>query len=72
MSFINGFSKISHSITSLQRKVMNFIVLAECEANFRELKHLLTNAPILKIAYLEKYFLVYNDAFKEGLGGVLM
>jgi hypothetical protein len=70
--FINRFFKISHPITSMHRKGMKFVWSIECEANFQQLKHLLTNAPILKIAYPEKYFLACIDSFKEGLGWVLM
>ena len=33
---------------------------------------LLTCAPILRIDDLEKYFVFWIDACKEGLGGVLM
>jgi hypothetical protein len=36
------------------------------------LKHLLTSAPILKIANPNKDFVVCIDACGEGLGGVLM
>jgi hypothetical protein len=36
------------------------------------MKYLLTNAPVLKIAYPNKYFFMCTDAYKEGLGGVLM
>ena len=35
------------------------------------MKQLLTSAPILKIAYLNEYFVVFTDACKEGLGAVL-
>jgi hypothetical protein len=70
--FIKGFSKIGHPITSLQRKGVKFVWSTECETNFQQLKHLLTNAPVLKIADPEKDFLVCTDACKEGLGGVLM
>jgi hypothetical protein len=35
------------------------------------LKQLLTSAPILKIADPNEYFMVFTDACKEGLGGVL-
>jgi hypothetical protein len=70
--FIKGFSKISHPITSLQRKGVKFVWSTNCEVSFQELKYLLTNAPILKIADPEKDFLVCTDACKEGLGGFLM
>jgi hypothetical protein len=64
--FIQGFSKIGHPITSLQRKGVKFVWSIECEASFQQLKHLLTNAPILKIADPDKDFLVCTDACKEG------
>jgi hypothetical protein len=35
------------------------------------LKEILTSAPILKIAYPNKYFVVCVDVCKKGLGGVL-
>jgi hypothetical protein len=70
--FIKGFSKIGFPITSLQKKGVKFIWTSECEERFQELKYLLTNAPVLKIADPNKDFLVCTDACKEGLGGVLM
>jgi hypothetical protein len=70
--FIKGFSKIGCPITSLQKKGVKFILTSECEERFQELKYLLTNAPVLKIADPNKDFLVCIDACKEGLGGVLM
>jgi hypothetical protein len=39
--------------------------------HFNKLKELLTTAPILKVADLDKDFTVCVDASKEGLGGVL-
>ena len=36
------------------------------------MKNILTSAPVLKIANLEKYFVVCTDACNQGLGGVLM
>ena len=69
--FIARFSRISHTITSLQRKRVKFQCTTECEKSFQQLKHLLTSAPILRIADPNEYFLVCTDACKEGLGGVL-
>ena len=69
--FIEGFSKIAYSITSLQRKGVKFIWSDRCQKIFEQLKLLLTIAPILKIADPNKDFLVCTDACKEGLGGVL-
>jgi hypothetical protein len=36
--FISGFSKIAHSITSLQKKDKKFQWTKECERNFQRLK----------------------------------
>jgi hypothetical protein len=69
--FIDGFPKIAHSITSLQRKEKKFQWTEECESSFQRLKQLLTNAPILKIVDPNKDYIVCTDACKEGLGGVL-
>jgi hypothetical protein len=44
----------------------------QSEDRFQQLKKLLTNAPILKIADPEKDFLVFTYACKGGLNGVLM
>ena len=45
---------------------------AQCENNFNELKRRLTTAPILILPEPDKPFVVYCDASKLGLGGVLM
>jgi hypothetical protein len=69
--FIEGFSKIAHPITSLQRNGVKFQWTLDCEKNFQHLKQLLTSAPILRIADPNEDFIVCTDACKEGLGGVL-
>jgi hypothetical protein len=69
--FIVWFSKISHPINSLQKKGNKFEWTLKCENNFNQLKELLSSAPMLKIANPNEYFVVYTDACKEGLGGVL-
>jgi hypothetical protein len=70
--FIAGFSKISHPITSLQRKEKKFQWSEECEESFQRLKQLLTSAPILRIADPNMDSVVCTDACKEGSGGVLI
>ena len=45
---------------------------SKCEESFQRLKNLLTSAPVLKVADLEKDFVVCTDACRQGLGGVLM
>jgi hypothetical protein len=62
--FIEGFSKISHPITSLQKKGVKFHWTLDCEKSFQHLKHLLTNVPILRIADPNENFIVCTDACK--------
>jgi hypothetical protein len=69
--FIEGFSKIAHPITSLQKKGVNFKWTLDFEKGFQHLKHLLTSAPILRIDDPNEDFIVCTDACKEGLSGVL-
>jgi hypothetical protein len=69
--FIAGFSRISHPITSLQRKGLKFLWTTECEKSVQQLKQLLTSAPILRIVDPNEYYVVCRYACKEGLGGVL-
>jgi hypothetical protein len=70
--FIEGFSKITHPITSLQRKGVKFQWTLVCERSFQHLKQLLTSAPILRIADPNEDFIVCTNACNEGLGGVLI
>jgi hypothetical protein len=70
-SFIVGFSKIAHPITSLKKKGTKFEWTLKCENNFNLLKELLTSAPVLKIDDPNESFVVCIDACKEGLEGVL-
>jgi hypothetical protein len=70
--FIKGFSKICCPIIALQKKRAKFTWTQKCEERFQTLKHLLTHAPVLKIADSEADFLVCKDACKEGLRGFLM
>jgi hypothetical protein len=69
--FIAGFSKITHPITSLQKKGIKFEWTTKYDENFISLKELLTSAPILKISNPNENFGVFTDACKERLGGVL-
>jgi hypothetical protein len=62
--FIEGLSKIAHSITSLQKKGVKFQWTLDCEKSFQHLKKLLTSAPILSIAYPNEDFIVYTNACK--------
>ena len=52
--FIEGFSRVAHAITSLQKKGMKFKWKSRCEESFQRLKNLLTSAPVFKVADPEK------------------
>ena len=69
--FIEGFSRITNSINSLQKKGKKFEWNQKCEERFKKLKTLLTSAPSLRIADTNKEFVVCIDAYNDGLGGVL-
>jgi hypothetical protein len=62
--FIEGFSKIVHPITSLQKKGIKFEWITKSEENFILLKELLTSAPILKIVDPNENFVVCTDSCK--------
>jgi hypothetical protein len=56
--FVEGFSKIAHPITSLQKKGVKFQWTLNCENSFQHLKQLLTSDPILRIANPNEDFIV--------------
>jgi hypothetical protein len=71
--FIEGFSKLALPLTKLTCKGAAFVWDVRCEESFLELKKRLTTAPIfLILPNPEEPFVVYCDASKMGLGGVLM
>ena len=69
--FIEGFSKIAHPITSLQKKGVILEWNFDCKMIFQQLKSLLTSAPILRIVDRNEDFVVCTDACKEGIIGFL-
>ena len=70
--FIENLSRIAYPMTSLQKKEKKFLWMTKCEESFQKLKQLLTSTPILQIVDPDGNFIVYTDASKEGIGGVLM
>ena len=70
--FIEGFSKLSLPLTKLTCKGRAFVWDVQCEESSTELKKRLTSAPILALPNPGEPFVVYCDASKMGLGGVLM
>jgi hypothetical protein len=69
---IEGFSKISKTMTELLEKGKTFEWMPRHEASFQELKKRLTMTPVLNMSDIEKPFLIYCDASGQGLGCVLM
>ena len=67
--FIEGFSRISNPITSLQKKGNKFEWNKKCEESFKKLKDFLTIVPILRIVDPNKDFVACIDACNNGLGG---
>jgi hypothetical protein len=70
--FIPDFSKLVKPITSLLKNDTKFNWSSKCNEAFKQLKVLLTNAPVLAQLDIEKPFDVYCDASGSGLGCVLM
>jgi hypothetical protein len=69
--FIEGFSKITYPITSLQKRRIRFTWSHIFQNNFNKLKELLTTTLILRVGDPHKDFTVFMDGSKEGLGCVL-
>jgi hypothetical protein len=70
--FIENFSKIAKPMTELLKNNVPFVWSPKCEASFQELKTRLTTTPVLTLPDIRKDFVVYCDAFRQGLGCVLM
>jgi hypothetical protein len=60
--FIEGFSNISHPITSLQKKGLQFEWTPDCVRSFQHFKSLLTSVPILRIDDPNEDYVVCMDA----------
>ena len=67
-----GFSSIASPLTRLNKKKIKFQWSDDCEKSFAELKTRLTKAPVLTLPEGSDGYLIYGDAFKVGLGCVLM
>ena len=70
--FFEGFSKIAAPLTKLTRKDVKYDWVDACQQSFEELKDRLTSAPVLALPNGRDGFVVYSDAFRQGLGYVLM
>ena len=70
--FIEDFSQLAAPMMRLTRKEVKFEWNDLCEEAFQELKRRLTSAPIMIVIKRGQSYIVYSDAFKDGLGCVLM
>jgi hypothetical protein len=70
--FIEGFSKIAKTMTSLLEKGREFKWDEKCQDSFDQLKKRLMSPPVLVMPDLQKGFDIYCDACGQGLGCVLM
>ena len=70
--FIKDFSQLAAPMMRLTRKEIKFEWNDLCERAFQELKRRLTSAPILIVLERGQRYIVYCDAFLDGLGCVLM
>ncbi|GJZ49029.1 putative reverse transcriptase domain-containing protein [Tanacetum coccineum] len=70
--FIEGFSKITKSMTKLTQKGIKFDWGEKEENAFQLIKQKLCSAPILALPEGSEDFVIYCDASHKGLGVVLM
>nr|GEZ50021.1 transposon Ty3-I Gag-Pol polyprotein [Tanacetum cinerariifolium] len=70
--FVEGFSKITKSMTKLTQKKVKFDWGDKEEAAFQLMKQKLCSAPILALLKRNEDFIVYCDVSIKGLGAVLM
>ena len=71
-SFMEVFSSIVASPTTLTKKKAKFEWTKACEKIFQDLKDRLTSAPVLTLPKCGENYTVYCDASRVGLGCVLM
>ena len=70
--FVEGFLSIFSPLMILTQKTVKFQCYEACEKSFQELKEKLTTTPFLTLPEGIQGFVVYCDAYKVGLGCVLM
>jgi hypothetical protein len=70
--FIQDFSRIAKPLTALTQKNAKFKWEAAQENAFETLKQRLSSAPLLALPDGSQDFVVYCDAYANGLGCVLM
>lgn len=69
--FIENFSHIAQPLNNLLKKDAEFKWTALCDQSFSELKHKLTNPPILQFPDFSSDFILTTDASQYAIGAVL-
>ena len=69
--FIANFSRIARPLHQLTHKGALFLWSQECSRAFKELKKMLTSAPVLAYPDFKKDFALETDASVQGIGAVL-
>ncbi|KAH0658259.1 hypothetical protein KY289_027007 [Solanum tuberosum] len=70
--FVEGFSSIASPLMALTQKKAKFVWSKACKKSFQELKDRLTSTPVLTLPEGTDGFVVYCDAYRVGLGCVLL
>jgi hypothetical protein len=70
--FISHYLQVAAPLTNLTKKSHVWAWTGKCQDAFEMLKHLLTEAPLLRTLDESKTYGVVTDASGIGLGGVLL
>jgi hypothetical protein len=70
--FISHYSEVAAPLTNLTKKSHVWAWTGKCQDAFEKLKHLLTEAPLLRTPDESKTYRVVTDASDIGLGGILL
>ena len=70
--FVEGFSSLASAFTRLTQKMVKFKWSYHCEKSFAELKTRLTTTHVLTLPEVSNGYVIYCDAYRVGLGCVLM
>lgn len=69
--FIKNFSTVMDPLHKITGKNKPFVWSDECEDSFKEIKSLLTSAPVLACPDFSRKFIIHTDASNVGLGAIL-